>query len=1623
MTTDRDRDDLLSYLYGALPDEERTVLEKRLADDPELRARLDAARAEKDTLAKAAEISDPGVSLRPPRAKVFTMRKFGMAAGVLLALGLGFTGFRASHRATLAGDNPVLVAKGPGSFVPGTPAEYELLLTDADGDAIDGTVTVHVLGAGNEIRAKTDATLDNGRATVQLEPETGDPGERVRVQFVATTKDGERITQTLPLKDGTRVVARVSTDKPLYRPGETVRIRSIALEAFRLQLPGDVPVKMTMTDPRGGVVFDHVLDTQNGAIAWEHALPRDVAGGTYTVSVTGTKDDGLVAPAKRTFEVRSYRVPRLRFDMELDRDTYGPGDAGTAQLSVERAEGGSPTGATAEAVLRVDGEEIARETLTVGADGGVVVPFTLPMQIAEGRGQLSVTVEDGGVVETTAKTVPIALGRLDVELYPEGGELVAGIPSRVYFRARTPAGEPADVAFEVLDGDEVVAAANVDVRGMGVFELTPRDGANYTLAAISPLDVDLACEIPAVLTSGAVLRALDEATAAKAPIRVNLQAAASGTYAVEAWCRGGRLARMRVELDRFRDREIEIPTASEVGGVIRVTVFGPDGNPLAERLVTRQPPRSLSLTAVAAKQKYAPRERVEVKVRAFGPDGPVANAILGASVVDESVLALANDEDTAPMPMHFLLGMEVDELEKTEVYAEGPDAQHAVDLLLGVQGWRRFGWKNVDEFLAAHPEDGLRLVAVSADAQTVARDNRAGADQAVAYGMERFDERSMERGWAGGILLIVIGGVLLSIRSLWQRRMLPAIVGVVPALLLAAAFAFSRSDMQYAMAPGMDARVEMEAGGWPADAVAMGGGAAGDPLADWLGADGAPAPRRAAPALVEPNVLRLADAEAKKNADARVVGLADLAGRLRRAKRPMEGAEKELLDKFADMDLEMEELRVMKDAKQILVREYAYQAQKNDGTRSDFTEVLYWNALVITDEKGEATFAFDTSDSITSFRVAVDGHDGKGALGAADSLFENRVPFYVEPKFPVELSAGDELFLPVVVANDTDAPMPVTLSIVAGDPLLQVRGDATFTTEAAAGARTRILVPFTVAQGTGNGTITLRAVAGSGHDDVTMRAIPVVPRGYPRTVARSGVIEERDGTEFMLPADLNPVTVTGALKLYPSTLATLVDGLEGILREPNGCFEQASSSNYPNVLVMRYLQDQGAAAPAVARRARDLMKSGYAKLAGYECSELGYEWFGGDPGHEALSAYGLMEFVDMRAVFDVDEEMIGRTRKWLLERRDGDGGFRRNARALDSFGAAPDEITNAYITWALTEAGENAELGKELNKLIADGKTSEDPYVVGLAANAALNTEHADKGALVKRLAGMQQADGHFDGKTTSITSSRGSNLHIETTSIAALAFTKSGTHLADGEEAIAWLLQQRSGGSFGTTQATIMALRALVTHAQNARKTSTSHDVAVIVNGEQVATRHVAEGSTGVILFERTVIDALRPGENTIEVTASGDETLPWALTLSYATALPASSPDCPVTVATSLDTDTAVEGDTVGLHVELTNTTAEGIPMTLARVALPAGLEPRTEQLEELKKAGDIDFWETRPREITLYYRALAPSAQKVLDLDLTAAVPGKFEGPASSAYLYYGDDAKQWAAPLGITIQPRR
>lgn len=706
--------------------------------------------------------------------------------------------------------------------------------------------------------------------------------------------------------------------------------------------------------------------------------------------------------------------------------------------------------------------------------------------------------------------------------------------------------------------------------------------------------------------------------------------------------------------------------------------------------------------------------------------------------------------------------------------------------------------------------------------------------------------------------------------------------------------------------------------------------------------------------------------------------------------------------------------------------------------RSDFAETLYWHPVLVLPD-GKAEISFDLCDSLGSFEVTAFAHTLDGRLGSATQILTSQLPFTVQPSTPLEVTAGDTIDLPLAVANNTSEARIAQIALTENTNLSLLDGAAKTSVSVPANTALRKVYRFRPSAQEGSATLAVTGKADGFPADSVRRNFRVVPEGFPIVRSHSDVLEKSATHELVLPEEWIKDTLKCQVQVYPSTLADLQKGLESLLREPNGCFEQTSTSNYPNVLILQYLKESDQTKPDIERRAHELLDRGYQKLISFEClnpaakKKEGYEWFGGTaPAHEALTAYGLMEFRDMAKVHEVDPAMLKRTHDYLLHQRDGQGGFKRNPQALDTFGRAPQHITNAYIVWALTEGGSDEDITKELNALYEQATSSKDPYFLSLVANSLISRAKTPDGVkLLKKVSELQKTDGHLDAKQTSITASGGRDLQIETTSLALLGWLKAnpGEFNANVQKAIKWLAQQRGGfGGFGSTQSTILALKALILYTKANKKTAESGELRLFAGDKQVADLPFAAGATEPLTL--TVPNAestLKPGKNTLRVEITGKNVFPYTLTWSYQTRQPASAENCPVKLSAKLDRNQAGESETVRLHVHIENASGKGQGMAVAILGLPGGLTI-PEDMKQLKdytrpptdgQRPLVSAFEIRGRELVLYWRDLAPDQKIDVPIDLICRIPGEYSGPASRAYLYYNSDLKHWIEPLKVSI----
>jgi len=668
--------------------------------------------------------------------------------------------------------------------------------------------------------------------------------------------------------------------------------------------------------------------------------------------------------------------------------------------------------------------------------------------------------------------------------------------------------------------------------------------------------------------------------------------------------------------------------------------------------------------------------------------------------------------------------------------------------------------------------------------------------------------------------------------------------------------------------------------------------------------------------------------------------------------------------------------------------------------RSDFRETIYWNPVVQTDAKGEAELSFYNSDASTTFRILAEGIGFNGRLGRTEQTYAVKNPLSVDAKIPPYLTVGDKVLIPLVIKNNSSQLLELTLAV---DLPQQVKLHVfTSTLKIAPDSTGKITVPIEVIAGV-NGIVKFIVRSNLGKEVLALSLV-ATEKGFPVIQTFSG---NNSAIHSFLVSKMIPGSLQTKLKLFKDLEGQLLDGIESMLREPYGCFEQTSSTTYPNIFVLKYLRESGRSNPEIEKKALGYIERGYKRLVGYETSQNGFEWFGKTPPHEALTAYGLLEFTDMQEFIDVDRKMLERTKKFLLARRDGKGGFKLAGSGYDQFASVPNKIANIYIVYALTQAGIGAEIRSEYEAAVQAALQSNDSYQLSMMALAASNMKE-EKDYRQLMAAARELCQKKDLASETSVVNSRHASLKVETMSLYALAVMRDkAPQVGEAASIISKILGEKSYYGYGSTQATVLALNAVVEYSKLAGRVSDGAPVTFYVNN-----RPVSESNE--------LLQQIAEGKNAFAVQYADDKkAVPYSLEVAYQTFTPPNSEKAELLLNMQMANGTARVGETVRLEVNVTNTKSHLQPMAIAKVGIPPGLSAQPWQLKEIMERNEVAYYETFDNYLVFYWMGFKGGETKKISLDLKAEIAGVYKGKASNSYLYYTPEWKNWNDGLEVTV----
>ncbi|MFQ5731742.1 MAG: MG2 domain-containing protein [Planctomycetaceae bacterium] len=1567
------------YLNGLLAARDAKTLERHAESCPICRVALGEARKRADVMTALPPMEASNDLLqcveqridddvRKPRVvkaarwvRELSTAKKGLMAAAVAAVVIGSINI---YYATLKPTPYDLRVLGQTELLAGAPASLRVFLFDRSRGIplANVPVTLELVDRGTRppvllAEFRTDA---RGTASPRFRlPEWDDGDYQLRV---VAHPDGatEEITRTVALRRRWRLM--LSTDKPVYQPGQTIRLRSLAMRRPDLKPVAGREVNFSVTDPKGNVIFRRRGVTSNFGIASADCpLADEILHGSYRIECRVGDTTSAAA-----VDVRKYVLPKFKLNVELDKPFYQPGDVVRGTVTAAYFFGKPVAKGTVRVepiTTDVGPAKLPVVNATTNAKGVAEFSFRIPENLV-GRPQrqsdaslrIGVTVTDSAGQKHDRHLSRVVTNQaIRVEVIPESGRLVLGVPNVVYLLTTYPDGRPAKTRVAVTGFDKEFQTDALGVTTVNITpvlpdsetEVGPRAAVHWNLKAtdvqgrVGRRQVALQPGVAigdfllrtdkAVYTSGETMKLTVHGGGVE-PVFVDLLKDGQTVLTESVPVTGGR-----------GEYQFDIP--ADLFGTLQVHAYRFDRQGVAvrkTRVIHVRQARQLQITTVLDRREYRPGRKATLKFRLRDAAGQPVPGAISLAAVDAAVYSVRRRRPGLEQTF-FTLEQEL----LQPVYAVYPwspgtplpgDArqrdrfERALFARTAVDGQTQRQFPGVSQVSGISPHS-LRVESFTSKFERVEQRRIAGIELAENLWV-----------WFG-----VASGIAVYVGVWFFDKIVASVVTMIALFLLCAGLVI----------PSVQQARE--------------------------------AARR------ESGYFALGDAAKTKTTAARPER------RLRRG-LPAQGAEP---SKHPAPNDDGEDRLQQPNAPRV---------------RQWFPETLLWRPELITDDDGNARLEIDLADSITTWRVNASAVSTDGRLGAARTDVRVFQPFFVDLDLPVALMRGDEVGVPVVVYNYLDKPQTVRLSLKKADWFEPLDGE-TRSVELPAGGVRSTHIRLRVKK-VGRHALQVTAKSG-GIADAVSRSIVVVPDGRPVSRVVNGTLDRPAETEWTVPENAVEGSPKTILKIYPSSFSQLVEGLDGIFRRPYGCFEQTSSTTYPNVLALQYLKRTGKSVPAVEAKARQYIHLGYQRLLTFEVAGGGFDWFGRGPAKPVLTAYGLMEFEDMARVYDVDPKVIRRTRNWLLAQRRPDGSWDRHGRN--------DLIATAYIAWAVfRNDGRGGDPSSTRDFLLRHRpETIRDPYTLALVCNALTEIDSQDPAArpYLDRLLKLRQTGS--DGKQTWWQNPQQGTLfygggpagRIETTALATLALLATETEPEAIRKTLAWLLARRDGaGTWHSTQATILALQALTAGTGKTLGGDKPRRVDVAVDGKTVR-RIVIPPDQADVMRQLDLSAHFAAGRHRLSLTDRGGNAPGFQIAFRYHVPGPPKNPagdSGPLAIDLSFDTVDLRVKDVVTASVTVTNRRRTASPMVIVDLPIPPGFAAQREEFSRALQAGRIAKFQMTPRSVVLYLRRLGGEKLFRLSYRLRATMPVKTAARPAVVYEYYNPDAKAATAPTPLDVK---
>ncbi len=281
---------------------------------------------------------------------------------------------------------------------------------------------------------------------------------------------------------------------------------------------------------------------------------------------------------------------------------------------------------------------------------------------------------------------------IDVQFFPEGGELVDGVKSKIAFKVVDSSGKGISFTGTVISkSGETLATFHPLKFGMGHFTFTPNANEQYRVLIKEENGKVTSTELPAIQTQGYVLTITDDnQDQLKVTITGKGMSESSPIFLI---AHNRQLVKYAGTQNLIDGQASLLLSKKNLGnGIVHLTVFNQNRQPVCERLYFNRPSSSVSIQLNVDKPRYEQRDKIFLQIKLSSDQSQWVNTSL--SIFKNDSLQQIQPAD---IQSYLWLGSELKgNIESPEYYfSEEEAAMEAMDNLMLTHGWTRFKWEEV----------------------------------------------------------------------------------------------------------------------------------------------------------------------------------------------------------------------------------------------------------------------------------------------------------------------------------------------------------------------------------------------------------------------------------------------------------------------------------------------------------------------------------------------------------------------------------------------------------------------------------------------------------------------------------------------------------------------------------------------------------------------------------------------------------------------------------------------------------------------------------------------------------------------------------------------------------------